>query len=174
VRRWELIVHLELIRSCFFLLCASSLAINAFAQNHTPPKAKIAVVGGQSIDEDDWIPLVQSQLLRLHNQECALKNNALERLIGQKLLEAETKKKGLTAEKLIEQAKKLGVDDKKFDACLVENKYKDQVEQDGQDGRNAGVSGTPALFANGIFLSGAQPASAFAKIIDEELAALKQ
>jgi protein-disulfide isomerase len=36
----------------------------------------------------------------------------------------------------------------------------------------AGVNGTPAFYINGISLSGSQPASAFYKIIDEQLAAL--
>ena len=37
----------------------------------------------------------------------------------------------------------------------------------------AGVSGTPAFFVNGVLLSGAQPLSAFQKVIDAELARLK-
>jgi protein-disulfide isomerase len=332
---------------CCLAICAAGLILNGYAQSSTPPKSKapIAIVGGQSIFEEELIPMVQSQLLQLRNQEYTIKSSALERLIGQKLLEAEAKKKGLTTEKLleqevdakvaqptqaeieafylgqkdkinqpfesikaqlqqslrqakiqaarqeyskrlrseasvaislrppkvdvafdsarlrgdakapvmivefsdyqcsycrraeeslktvlakyagkvklayrdfplrdmhpqaelaaeasrcaaeqgkyweyhdslyatakldkaslIEQAKKLGVDDKKFDACLSENKYKDQIEQDVQDGSRAGVSGTPAFFINGIFLQGAQPAAAFEKIIEEELAASK-
>ena len=42
--------------------------------------------------------------------------------------------------------------------------------RDAQEGRLAGVTGTPAFFINGIPLTGAQPAAAFEKIIDEELA----
>ncbi len=53
-------------------------------------------------------------------------------------------------------------------------KYKSQIEQDIQDGLRAGVFGTPGFFINGIFLSGAQPAAAFEKIIDEELAGMNQ
>jgi protein-disulfide isomerase len=33
-----------------------------------------------------------------------------------------------------------------------------------------GVSGTPAFFVHGRFVSGAQPYEAFQKLIDEELA----
>jgi len=36
-------------------------------------------------------------------------------------------------------------------------------------GSQVGVSGTPALFINGRFLSGAQPYEQLASIIDEEL-----
>jgi protein-disulfide isomerase len=50
-------------------------------------------------------------------------------------------------------------------------KFKQVVEEDLQAGSKAGVNGTPAFFINGIFLSGAQPLSAFEKIIEAELAA---
>ena len=36
-------------------------------------------------------------------------------------------------------------------------------------GRALGVSGTPALFINGRFLSGAQPYDVIARVIDDEL-----
>jgi len=38
-------------------------------------------------------------------------------------------------------------------------------------GQAVGVTGTPAAFVNGRFVNGAQPYEAFAKIIDDELAA---
>ena len=41
--------------------------------------------------------------------------------------------------------------------------------QDFREGQQAGVTGTPAFFVNGRFLSGAQPFEAFKAIIDEEL-----
>jgi protein-disulfide isomerase len=43
------------------------------------------------------------------------------------------------------------------------------IENDMAEGRAAGVSGTPAFFIYGIFLNGAQPASAFEDMIEEEL-----
>jgi protein-disulfide isomerase len=72
--------------------------------------------------------------------------------------------------KLKELAKELGLDQKKFDACVDSGSKRAAVDSDAQEGRLAGVSGTPAFFINGIPLSGAQPAAAFEKIIDEELA----
>jgi predicted DsbA family dithiol-disulfide isomerase len=37
------------------------------------------------------------------------------------------------------------------------------------EGAAAGVTGTPAFFINGIFLSGAQPLENFTEVIDQEL-----
>ncbi len=80
----------------------------------------------------------------------------------------------LDAAGLAESGGKLGLDAAKFKACLDSGKYKPQVEEDLQAGSKVGVNGTPAFFINGIFLSGAQPASAFEKTIEAELALLKQ
>lgn len=67
------------------------------------------------------------------------------------------------------KAAKLKLDPAAFNACLDSGKYANKVRQDMRDGAVAGVSGTPALFINGRFLSGAQPYREIAKIIEEEL-----
>lgn len=72
---------------------------------------------------------------------------------------------------LISNAAKLQLNEKQFDSCLSDEKYKTQIQQDSQDGMRAGASGTPSFFINGIFLSGAQPETAFEKIIQEQLSA---
>lgn len=63
----------------------------------------IATVDGQAITEDDLAPFVQGQLRPLRDQEYQIKKKALENLISQKVLDAEAKKRGLTADKLLEQ-----------------------------------------------------------------------
>ncbi len=70
---------------------------------------------------------------------------------------------------LSERARTLMLDDKQFDTCLSSGRYKPQIEQDLQLGIRGGVVATPGFFINGTFLSGAQPAAAFEKIIDEKL-----
>jgi protein-disulfide isomerase len=75
---------------------------------------------------------------------------------------------------LKEMAQSLGLNEKQFEACLSSGKYAKQVEQDLQDGIRAGVEGTPAIFINGILLSGAQPEATFEKIIQVELEAPKE
>ncbi len=76
----------------------------------------------------------------------------------------------LTEEKFKSYATELGLDVAKFDTCSTSNKYFKEIDKDQADGAAAGVTGTPAYFINGKFLSGAQPFEAFKQIIDEELA----
>jgi protein-disulfide isomerase len=75
----------------------------------------------------------------------------------------------LGVEQLKGKAAELGVDAKKFNACLDGGKYAQQVATDLAEGSQAGVSGTPAMFINGRFVSGAVPFDQLASIIDDEL-----
>lgn len=56
-----------------------------------------------------------------------------------------------------------------FKKCLDSGKFRTIVQKDEDDGERLGVQGTPAFFINGRLLSGAQPESEFARLIDEEL-----
>jgi protein-disulfide isomerase len=75
----------------------------------------------------------------------------------------------LEKDSLVEYARNLKLDDKQFEICLTSEKYKADIEKDTQEGRKAGVNGTPGFFINGISLSGAQGQDAFARVIDDEL-----
>jgi predicted DsbA family dithiol-disulfide isomerase len=68
-------------------------------------------------------------------------------------------------------AKDVGLDAAAFETCRSTRKFQSQVQADVAEGTKFGVTGTPAFFINGRFLSGAQPLEAFVKIIDEELQA---
>ncbi len=72
-------------------------------------------------------------------------------------------------EHLKQYAAELGLKAESFNACVDSGKYRDDVLKDLADGQRLGVTGTPAFFVNGRFLSGAQPYENFAQIIDEEL-----
>jgi len=63
----------------------------------------------------------------------------------------------------------IGLDVDKFNACFESKKYDADIRRDQSDGSRYGVTGTPAFFVNGRFLSGAQPFASFKKVIDEEL-----
>ncbi len=71
---------------------------------------------------------------------------------------------------LIEYARNLKLDDKRFESCLTSEKYKADIEKDEQAGRKAGVNGTPGFFINGLEISGAKPKDEFERVIDDELA----
>jgi len=72
--------------------------------------------------------------------------------------------------KLKEYAKGLQLDAAKFDKCLDGGEKKAAVEADMKAAGEAGVSGTPAFFVNGILISGAQEFDKFKEVIDRELA----
>jgi protein-disulfide isomerase len=67
-------------------------------------------------------------------------------------------------------AKDLGMDKAKFDECVSSGKFAKAVAENQQAGSEAGVSGTPAFFVNGVMINGAQPFDKFKEIIDAELA----
>lgn len=66
-------------------------------------------------------------------------------------------------------ARDLGLDGAKFDLCFTSGKHRAAVETATQDGRTAGVNGTPATFVNGKLVSGAVPFATFKQMIEEEL-----
>ena len=78
--------------------------------------------------------------------------------------------KKLAPDDLKATAQTLGLNPAKFNACLDQTKYTDQVNKDEDAGKKVGVNGTPGFFVNGRFISGAQKPEAFEEIIDEELA----
>lgn len=75
----------------------------------------------------------------------------------------------LTNDGLVAKAKTLGLDMKKFEACLSSNKFLAKVEADKAEGQKAGVQSTPTFFINGKMISGAQPLEVFSEEIDQEL-----
>jgi protein-disulfide isomerase len=69
-------------------------------------------------------------------------------------------------------AQEAGMDVNAFEACRAAGKYKTSVQASAQEGAKLGITGTPTFFINGRTLVGAQPLDAFARVIDEELAAV--
>jgi protein-disulfide isomerase len=77
----------------------------------------------------------------------------------------------LSPDSYVAWAAQAGVDKAKFKAAFDKQEYMKKVEDDAALGSKVGVSGTPASFINGIFLSGAQPIDKFTSVIDEQLKA---
>ena len=66
-------------------------------------------------------------------------------------------------------AKAVGIDQSRFDKCLDSGEKKPLVDSDMKAGTEAGVSGTPAFFINGIFINGAQPYEQLKQTVEREL-----
>ena len=98
-------------------LCMA-LPLASFGQIAPHAKAvdPVAIVAGQPISEQDLIDSLGPQWMQLRTQEYEVKSKALESLIRLKAVQAEAKKRGLSAEKLIEQE----VDSKVVDATASE------------------------------------------------------
>jgi protein-disulfide isomerase len=77
--------------------------------------------------------------------------------------------RAMSREKYIEFATQLELDVEKFKKDMDSKKVKDQISADTRQASQLGVTGTPSLFINGRFLSGAQPFDAFKRLIDEQL-----
>jgi protein-disulfide isomerase len=76
----------------------------------------------------------------------------------------------LDVQSLTEHARSLKLSGQPFEQCLASGRYTAAVGKDLEEGRQAGVSGTPAFFINGTVLSGALSLDSFTRVIDEELA----
>jgi protein-disulfide isomerase len=71
-----------------------------------------------------------------------------------------------TYEKLAQDIK---LDVPKFQACVAENRYKEEVDADYAFASELGVRSTPTFFINGLAIVGAQPFDVFEQVIDMEL-----
>jgi protein-disulfide isomerase len=78
-------------------------------------------------------------------------------------------KSPLGVEDLKKTAAGLNLDAAAFNACLDSGRHAPSISRDVREGYLAGVNGTPALFVNGRFLSGAQPYAEIVAVIEDEL-----
>jgi protein-disulfide isomerase len=75
----------------------------------------------------------------------------------------------LAVEQLKAKATELGLKADEFNSCLDSGKHAGTVQADMKEGSAAGVNGTPAMFINGRFISGAVPLEQITSVIDDEL-----
>ncbi len=78
--------------------------------------------------------------------------------------------RAMSEEKYVEYATELGMDVEKFKKDSASDEVEKRIAADYAQATKLGVTGTPAFFVNGRFLSGAQPFSSFKRLIDEALA----
>jgi protein-disulfide isomerase len=70
---------------------------------------------------------------------------------------------------LILYAHRLGLPQEAFAACLESVRYRAAVRKDVQEGRAAGVTGTPTFFVNGLRLTGIQSIDAFREAVQDAI-----
>jgi len=63
-----------------------------------------------------------------------------------------------------------GADGRSYDECLASGRVRPRIEADVAAARELAVDGTPGLFINGRFLSGAQPIERLTALVGDELA----
>jgi len=71
-------------------------------------------------------------------------------------------------------ASEMQLDQESFDSCLTSGKHIPEIQNDLNDGRDYGVTGTPGFFVGNdqigfVELKGAQPFESFKKVIDAQL-----
>jgi protein-disulfide isomerase len=77
--------------------------------------------------------------------------------------------RGMSEEKYVEYAGQIGLDVDQFKKDVASPAVEAVISSDMSQASKLGVTGTPAFFVNGRFLSGAQPFASFKALIDEEL-----
>jgi protein-disulfide isomerase len=81
----------------------------------------------------------------------------------------------LSLEDLKSVASRVGVNRKAFDACVDGAVYASKVASDIREGERAGVTGTPAIFVNGVEVrGGAVPFETVMQAVDLELARVRK
>ncbi|MEA2007335.1 MAG: thioredoxin domain-containing protein [Patescibacteria group bacterium] len=69
----------------------------------------------------------------------------------------------------ITMATKLGLNRADFTTCIEEETFTEEIEKDMDEAKNFGISGTPATFINGQFLSGVVEQEELNSLIEKEL-----
>jgi predicted DsbA family dithiol-disulfide isomerase len=75
----------------------------------------------------------------------------------------------MSPEKYQQYAVEIGIDVEQFKKDVASKSVKDRIDADKREAAGLGVTGTPAFFINGRYLSGALPVEQFKASIDREL-----
>jgi len=77
--------------------------------------------------------------------------------------------RALGDEDLRKYASEVGLDAATFDECVRSRRHAGVVDEDAQEAKRIGITGTPAFFVNGIMLSGLKTADDLDSVIRDEL-----
>ncbi|MFA6305627.1 MAG: thioredoxin domain-containing protein [Candidatus Gracilibacteria bacterium] len=76
----------------------------------------------------------------------------------------------MTAESLRKSAGASGANLAKFDSCVTNNEFKDEITKDTQDATSLGFRGTPGFLVNGYMMDGLFSLEAYEQVIEGALA----
>src|SRR5437870_5800428 len=93
----------KLARVAYSLVLSTSSLVAAQIPAATNSQMPVAIVNGESISDAELASAATAQLRQLDLQEYQLKKEVLEGLVNQKLLEAEARRRGIPADKLLDQ-----------------------------------------------------------------------
>jgi protein-disulfide isomerase len=82
--------------------------------------------------------------------------------------------KGLDVDQLKAEARTLNLDPMQFDKCLDSGEQAAAVSKDKKEGERLGITGTPAFFVNGHYLSGALDYATLRKVVEQQMTAPAQ
>jgi protein-disulfide isomerase len=99
----------------------------------------------------------------------AQKGNAAFWAFHDRVFEAQSEPDGLSVENLERIAVGLGVDPGRLREALDTHKHRPTLDADSKLAESIEIHGTPAFVINGYFVSGAQPTSAFRKLVRRAL-----
>lgn len=74
----------------------------------------------------------------------------------------------ISLEQFREAATEIDLETSQFNQCLDDEKYKDKIYEQTEEGKSAGVIGAPAVFINGEHFAGAMPFEDFTGLDGEE------
>ena len=113
------------------------------------------------------LPSHENSMLRSLASDCALEQNKFWEYHN--LLFDEHVEHNFDIEMAFDIASQLNLDNEQFNSCLESQKYLDEVNKDFEDGKKAGVYGTPTFFITDQVVVGPKPFRYFSNIIDNEL-----
>jgi protein-disulfide isomerase len=127
------------------------------------------------------VRLVWRHLPLTYHPDAAIAAQAAQEALAQKgndgfwkmhklLFDGQKVQDGLKRDALEGYARTIGLDVARFNAALDAGKHKAEVDLDERAASAASLGGTPAFVINGYFISGAQPATKFRKVIERALA----
>ena len=113
------------------------------------------------------LPTHANSMLRALSANCALEQNKF--WDYHNLLFDEHFEHDFDFDMAVDIANELNLDELQFTECLETEKYLGEVNKDFEDGKKAGVYGTPTFFINDVIVVGPKPLRYFSNIIDNEL-----